>query len=241
MTQVRLLPLMFLALALGAPDAATATDVESTQATPPPAESPRTRKEAAAAWTADGLEQVAIKGLDVAYLRPGASLQGYDKVLLRPVSIAFNRNWERGDRSHRRISSNDAQRIRGRLTGLVQEELAREFGKGGYVLTDQPGDGVLELDLRITELYISAPDLPSTAFTEVYAVSAGEMTLIAELRDAASGETLMRIYDNEEADSSIRVHRITRWENEEQARDVVGGWARALRTQLDLARAGPQG
>jgi hypothetical protein len=237
-------PLLVLGLAM-----ATSVASQESSPSPPnaaisdasPAPAPRTSKEAAASWTEDGLQKVAIRGLDVAYARPGASLAQYDKVLLGPVSIAFRRNWERGDGVDGRIRPEDAQRIKDRLTGLLMEEMAKELSAGGYTISDQAGETVLELDLRITDLYIAAPDVRTVSRKDVYAVSAGEMTLVAELRDSASGETLMRIYDNEEGDNFPRMRRITNAENESEARKAVNGWARALRAQLDLAKAGPQG
>ena len=42
------------------------------------------------AWTRDGLEPITVKGIDAAFARPGASLAQYDKVLLRPVEVAFH-------------------------------------------------------------------------------------------------------------------------------------------------------
>ena len=98
-------------------------------------DTPRTRSEAAAAWSEDGLEKVKIKGLDVAFVRPGSSLAGYDKVLLQPPSVAFRRNWGKSSSDvGGRVRPEDAQRIKDRLAQLVSEELAREFQQGGYTL-----------------------------------------------------------------------------------------------------------
>lgn len=201
-------------------------------------ETPRTRSEAAAAWSEDGLEKVKIKGLDVAFVRPGASLAGYDKVLLRAPSVAFRRNWGRSSMdAGGRVRPEDAQRIKDRLAQLVSEELAGEFQKGGYMLVQQPADDVLELEVRIVDLFIVAPDVPTAGRKDVYSVSAGEMTMIAELRDSASGEAIMRVYDREEGDSMGRVRRITRLDNVSEATELTRGWAKALRQQLDAARA----
>ena len=97
---------------------------------------------------------------------------------------------------------------------------------------------MLELDVRIVDLFIVAPDVPTVGRKDVYAVSAGEMTMIAELRDSASGEAIMRVYDREEGESMGRMHRITRLDNVSEATDLARGWAKALRLQLDAARAG---
>lgn len=201
-------------------------------------ELPRNKREAAAAWTEDGLQNVKIKGLDVVYARPGSSLAGYTKVLLKPVEVAFRRDWGRSSTGglSGRVRSEDAQRIRERLMAVMAEETQKVLAEGGYALADAPGDDVLEIDASIRDLFITAPDIPSASFTKVYSLSAGEMTLVAELRDSVSGETLMRVYDHAYARESAYVHRITNIENASEARAIAREWASKLRQQLDLAK-----
>jgi hypothetical protein len=203
-------------------------------------ELPRNKREAAAAWSEDGLQKVDIKGLDVVYARPGSSLAGYTKVLLKPVAVAFRRDWGRPATGTPggRVRSEDAQRIRERLVAVMAEETRKVLDEGGYAVVDAPGDDVLEVDGSIRDLYITAPDIPSASFTRVYSVSAGEMTLVAELRDSISGETLMRVYDHANARESGFAHRITNIENASEARDIARAWAGKLRQQLDLAKGG---
>jgi hypothetical protein len=201
-------------------------------------ELPRNKREAAAAWSEDGLQNVSIKGLDVVYARPGSSLAGYTKVLLKPVDVAFRRDWGRSSTGTLagRVRSEDAQRIRERLMAVMAEETLKVLAEGGYAVVDAPGDDVLEVDASIRDLFITAPDIPSASFTKVYSLSAGEMTLVAELRDSVSGETLMRVYDHASARESGFPHRITNLENATEARHAAREWARQLRLQLDLAK-----
>lgn len=203
-------------------------------------ELPRNKREAAAAWSEDGLQKVNIKGLDVVYARPGSSLAGYTKVLLKPVEVAFRRDWGRPatGTAGGRVRSEDAQRIRERLMAVMAEETLKVLAEGGYAVVDAPGDDVLEVDGSIRDLFITAPDIPSASFTRVYSVSAGEMTLVAELRDSVSGETLMRVYDHAYARESGFAHRITNIENASEARAIAKEWASKLRQQLDLAKGG---
>lgn len=201
-------------------------------------ETPKSRSQAAESWTQDGLQKVAIKGLDVAFARPGTSLAGYDKVLLLPPSVAFRRDWGRSTRSVTgRVKPDDAQRIKDRLAELITQELAAEFKAGGYVLADQPADDVLEVEVRIIDLNIVAPDVPTMGRKDVYAVSPGEMTLVADLRDSVSGESIMRVYDHEDGDASAQMRRITRMDNQIEATRLARDWAKTLRLQLDAARA----
>jgi len=81
-----------------------------------------------------------------------------------------------------------------------------------------------------------APDIQSAGRVTTFAVSAGEMTLVAALRDSVSGDVVMRIFDRAQARESFRPQRITSVDNAAEARDAASGWAKALRKELDLAR-----
>src|SRR3982751_427702 len=51
----------------------------------------------------DGMPRVKRPGLDAVYLRPGASLAKYKKVMLDPVEVSFDKNW---DANRRQTGSN---------------------------------------------------------------------------------------------------------------------------------------
>lgn len=184
----------------------------------------------------DGLQQIRINGLDRVYARPDADLSGYTKVLLPPVSVAFRRNWGRGTRGGTRVSSSDAQRIKDRLAVLIHEEMVSELAKGGYQVVDTPGDDVLEVRIAIENLNINAPDAMSAGRSRTYALSVGEMTLAAELRDSTSGELIARIHDREAGREFMTLRMITRADNVREARTAARGWGAILRNQLDLAK-----
>jgi hypothetical protein len=75
----------------------------------------------------------------------------------------------------------------------------------------------------------------NSTHVSTYAVSAGEMSLVADLRDSASGDVLVRVFDHASANESTWPHQITDVENVAEAR--AAAWARALRSELDLAKA----
>jgi hypothetical protein len=201
------------------------------------AKAPTSRKQAGQEWSEDGLQKIKVKGLDVAYVRPGASVAPYKRVLVLPVSVSFRRDFERtGAPGGRRIRAQDLQRMRDRLAGLLREEFSKELAAGGYAPATAPGDDVLAVELAISDLYITAPDVQTIGRLDTYAVSAGEMTLIANLRDSASGEVLVRVYDNDEADESAHVMRMTPTENSMEARRMARRWAGIFRRELDAAR-----
>src|SRR3954454_20458115 len=51
----------------------------------------------------DGMPRVKRPGLDAVYLRAGASLAKYKKVMLDPVEVSFDKNW---DANRRQTGSN---------------------------------------------------------------------------------------------------------------------------------------
>lgn len=199
---------------------------------------PGSRRAAVEQWGQEGLQRVDVAGIDAAFVRPGASLAGYNKVMLAPLQVSFRRDWGKATTSslNSRVSPRDTQRIREELATIVQEEVARELAAGGYAVVTERGEDVLEVRAEITNLYIQAPERTTTDVTRVYAFSAGEMSIVADLRDSLSGETAMRAYDHAEADETPVVHWVTQSENRSEARAAAKAWAQSLRQVLDQAR-----
>src|SRR5262245_48796721 len=137
----------------------------------------------------DGMPRVKRPGLDAVYLREGASLAKYKKVMLDPVEVSFDKNW---DPNRRQTGSNiyggegrvDAEKIRVDLGNLARKVTQRELGKkNGYPLVDEVGEDTLRIHARIVDLFINAPDT-MTPQVRTYVVNAGEMTLVADLYDS---------------------------------------------------------
>jgi len=202
------------------------------------ADPPMNRYQAQSAWAAEGLQPIEAQGLDLVYARPGADLWAYRKVLLRPVSVSFMRDWEKqssaGTRA--RVSAADAQRTRDRVAALVHDEVVKELDAGGYDCVDGVGEDVLELDLSIVNLQVNSPDVTAPGRAATYGVSTGEMTLLAGLRNAATVEVVVRAFDRWRARESAFAQPITSVDNAFDARAAAARWARALRGVLDVAR-----
>jgi Protein of unknown function (DUF3313) len=224
--------LLALAAALG-----MATGVASAQ-TPAAAPSPNTARQAVAEFSQEGLQRTEVRGLDVVFVSPGATLEGFTKVQLEPVSVTFRRNWERqavaGTRT--RVRAEDVQRIRAQLATLVEATVRDELERGGYVLVDDAGEDVLTVQMAVVNLNINAPDLPTPGRVNVYTTSVGEMSLVASLSDSSSGELLVRVFDRRVGRTSMQPEFTTRADNVMQARIAARAWAQALRRALDGAR-----
>jgi hypothetical protein len=185
-----------------------------------------------------GLRKVSVKGIELAYTKPGATLANYKRVKIDPVEVAFHPSWNpTRTGSNIKVSSTERQKILDGVAKLVQEEFAHEIqGNSGYALTDETGDDVLRVKISIVNLYVTAPDTGSSmGMSRTYVVSAGEMTLFAELSDSKSGEVIGRVVDREEARSAGPVALSGGVYNQGEARSIAASWARILRKALDNA------
>jgi hypothetical protein len=98
---------------------------------------------------------------------------------------------------------------------------------------------VLRIKADIRDLYVTAPDIPATGITRNYTFSAGEMTLVAELRDAPTGALIARVIDRKKDPDTTWIRWTTRVSNTAAAERAVDDWVRILLHQLDAAHAAP--
>jgi len=214
--------LLALAVALTSPLAATKADVDE-------------------AMSRDGLQKISVKGLDLAYARPGASLAAYKRVKLDPVEVEFDKSWDPAKTGSRiKLSSAERDNIKAGVAKLVQEEFAKALQKGGaYQIAADAAPDVLRVKASILNLYVNAPSSGGAGRSRTYVSSAGQMTLLAELVDATSGQVLARVADRREANATgaRRMELADRMLNEDAAREVASSWAQTLRKALDKARS----
>jgi hypothetical protein len=183
----------------------------------------------------EGLASIQVKGLDHVYARPGANLRQYTKVLLDPVEVSFSKSWN-PDPAGGPITAAERQTIKDGLARILREELQRELAASGrYSLVSTADADVLRVRAEIRDLYINAPDLPRGGPTRTYALSVGEMRLVAELRDAPTGALIARVVDYKKDPDAPWLHFTTRVDNVAAARRAAADWARILRRQLDAA------
>jgi hypothetical protein len=187
--------------------------------------------------TWEGLERVQRPGLDTVYLRPGATLNAYRRILLDPIEVSFDKNWDPdGDRA--RLESVDPEKIRRDLAEIARDVFREELEqRGGYALVTEPGPDVLRVSPKIVDLYINAPEHRGPGIVHTYVVDAGEMTLVADLLDSQTNTLLAHVSDREQGrDVTGQFQIANRVTNTAEARRAIGGWARALRNALDRAK-----
>jgi hypothetical protein len=188
--------------------------------------------------TDDGLAPIKVRNVDKAYKRPGASLAGYDKILLKPVSVAFSKSWDSREFGTHGLSTKDVEKIRGGLATIADETFRKVLTKGGYTFVAAADAKVLEMEAQIVDLYVNAPDVRSTAnVTRSYVMSAGEMRLVVTLRDAVTGTVLYRAIDKKRGTDTGRLEWSNSVFNRAEAEMALTGWAGQLKNALDAARA----
>jgi len=195
-----------------------------------------TKKEVDQALSQGGLHKIKVKDIDLAYARPGASLAAYKRIKIDPVEVEFRKAKDPARAgSAIKLSSEEREKIRSNVARAVQEEFAKELQKSSaYKVASDAGPDVLRVKPRILDLYVNAPDV-GPGRTRTLVSSAGEMTLVAELSDSASGQVLARVADQRDASKGGRLYLVNGTVNEEEARKIAAGWAQILRKALDKA------
>ena len=189
------------------------------------------------AMSHDGLAKITVKGIDLAYALPGATLADYSKVMLDPIEVSFSKNWDpKKTGSNIKLSAEERENIRTGVAKIVQEEFVKELEtKSTYKVVKEAAPDVLRVRANVVNLYVNAPDTMTAGRSRTYTVSAGEATLVAELIDSESGIVMARAIDRREARSSGTMQLTNSVVNSSEARQISATWARILRTALDNA------
>jgi hypothetical protein len=190
-----------------------------------------------AAW--DGLVRQPDTRLDAVFLRADAEIPAYGDIILAPPTVQFARNGDpdRGGRSRsRRLPAADIVAIKEGLATMFGDIFRAELTAGGYRIVTEPGPDTLLVVPAIVGVHITAPDTIGAGRSRTYTADSGRMTLVLELRDSVTGETLARAVDTRSGRASGIVQITNRTTNTADARRALRVWARALRSGLDSLR-----
>ena len=184
----------------------------------------------------DGLVRQPNTRLDAVFLRPDAEIPAYRNIILAPAQVQFARNWNpnRGAGSaSRSLDTADVLAIKDGLATLFADIFREELTAGGYQIVTEPGPDTLLVMPAIVDLFMTAPDTSSPGRSRTYTANSGRMTLVLELRDSVTGETLARVVDGRSGRTSGVMTVTNRVTNTADARRIIRIWARALRSGLD--------
>lgn len=187
----------------------------------------------------DGLQKISVKGIDVVYALPGATFATYDSVMIdKRVEVSFRKDFDpKKTGSRMKLTTAELDEIRAGVGQAVYEEFVKELTtkKGTYALSETAGPNVLVVRLSIANLYANAPDTMQPGRSRTYTVSAGEMTLFAELFDSETGAVLARVIDRREARDTGMLMMTDSVTNSAEVRNMARTWARILRERMDAA------
>jgi hypothetical protein len=185
----------------------------------------------------DGLERRENKKLDNVYVRPNVQFKGYKRIrLAQPVDVQFDKDWDPNSGTRgvsNRLSKDEIQNIRTGLSALFRDEFTKHLAKGGYSMVDSNDEDVLVVQAALTNLYINAPQTSSSSITRSYTMDAGRVTLVMQLADSVTGQTLARVVDTQQGLDTGNLTWTTSVSNSAEARRIVGIWSDQLRKALD--------
>jgi hypothetical protein len=199
-----------------------------------------TKSQAPPEVTEDGLQRVDSKNIDIAYVRPGATLAPYRRVMLDPSDVAFSKDWDpQKTGSRMKLSETEREKIRTGLKNLFDKTFKEELEKGGYPVVTTAAPDVLRVTAGLIDVYVNAPDVMTPGRSTTYVMNAGRMTLVAELRDSETGAILARVADQREARDDMYLQMSSSVENSAEARAMIKRWAQILRSRMDAVRVTP--
>ena len=196
--------------------------------------------------TFDGLVPVKNSAFKRAWAAPDIDLTTYTKII--PVGAEFEYRAVRGgtgtsySRSNQRefpISDKDKAKLVDVVSEIFDEELAKSKR---FEIVSEPGPDVLILLGTLLDIVSLVP--PERAGrTEVYLSRVAEATLVLELRDSMSNETLARAAERRAAErpggsmNMMWSNPVTNWQ---EVRRLARRWAVTLREGLDSIEGVPQ-
>jgi len=191
---------------------------------------------AEAETTHDGLVRVDNSAFQRAWVDPTIDLSQYSKIM--PGGAEFEFRAVRGSGTSMRrsnatefpISESNRQRLKEMADEIFDEELSRSVR---FQMVDSPGPDVLVVRGAMLDIVSNVP--PQTAGrSDIFLSRVGEATLVLEIVDSTSGETLARAAERGAAQpAGNRGMRSSTPANTNEVRRLFRRWAVRLREGLD--------
>jgi hypothetical protein len=188
----------------------------------------------------DGL--VRVENASAVWIDRDFDLSGFSQVKLEGVRIEYRDVADTPRRAVRTARSQEVREIplseddKAQLRDMLDAAFRTELGRSErFELTEQAGPGVLQVQVELLDVVAF---VPGGARGELTLDSAGEATLVLELRDSQTNATLARIVDRRAAtrDAGGPIgFRPTAATGPNAVRQLVAAWASLLRRRLDAA------
>ncbi len=191
--------------------------------------------------TPEGLVKVKSEKIQLAYLLPGATFEGYEKVIVLDTFIAFKKNWIRDQNNGNitnRISSYDMDKAIEEGQQIMHDTFTKTLIQGGYEIASSTAENVMILRVGILNLDIAATDNSRTdAISRSYSNKASSGTLVLEIYDSVTRQLLLRAFDSKSDRASSRALRVSKSSNTAMVNRAFNHWSGLLVEGLDNAKA----
>jgi hypothetical protein len=180
----------------------------------------------------DGLVRLNHSSMSHAWLRPDTDFSHYSKIVLGKAKFKFRSvTGNSRSRGTREFPIDDASRQRLVETAgrIFRDELSKSKH---FTIVEERGPDVLVLTGALVDIVSNTPPEPMGRDTIVIQ-RFGEATLVLELFDSMSGETLARAIDRRAADSGSTARQVSSVTTWAEVQRMLRRWARILRDGLD--------
>jgi len=186
--------------------------------------------------SSDGLHLIKGSTVRIAYAKPGATLNQYNKVIILDCYVDFVKDWQRDFNMNEvglsgRVSDKDAEKIKKSLGEEFNKVFTEQLTKKGYQVVEEAGPDVLLLRPALLNVDVTAPDIATSSRSRTWVQSAGGMTLFLEMYDSTSSTLLARVIDPQ-ADRSAFAQQANRMTNRAAADRILRDWADLLAEHL---------
>ncbi len=182
-----------------------------------------------------GLDAVNSKEFDVAFVRPGIDFSSYTGLLIDPPELAF----QTPDRSKREFPLTEAQK--GKFRDVLADKFRAELAADTKLTIETtPAPNVLRLRIRVSDISakVLQQGIGNAGRASIALKAEGEATLLLELRDSQSEQTLARAADARGVEGLAILQQdgaVTSWSEVEK---ICERWAVAARQGLDALVSG---
>jgi Protein of unknown function (DUF3313) len=187
--------------------------------------------------TFDGLVRIDNTAFKRVWADPDADLSGYTSILPYRADIEFRAVKGKAGRTSGHSSSNEfpiAENDREKIIATISEVMHEEISANQrFAITDEPGPDTLILAVSLLDIVSRVP--PERAGRgNIFISTVGEITIVFELKDSQSGETLLRAAERRAVEpAGSRGMVSSSVTNLSELRRLARRWGSQIRNGLD--------
>ncbi len=190
-----------------------------------------------AGTTHDGLVRMRGSDFEGVWVKPGIDISEYGRLLIGPVRMSYKRRPTTSRTSSNFPLSDDQKE---RMEQMLRNELESEIDSSkSWSMAEGPGHDVLLIEPFLLDLVVTVPPGQTSGRDRTFSTSAGQVTLVLEVRDSQSDEILARMADRREATNPGATSQQLTWSNPvsntSAVRSLFRRWARIFVARLDTA------